>query len=1232
MMKRILFLVVVVFLVSCATTNQPFYSDDSLGWELLKPTDGKKLVHSLFLVGDAGELDDIETGENFVISAVDKMIAGSGKETSLVYLGDNVYPYGLPKKEDPSREISEKTLNAHLNVAKSFDGKTYFIPGNHDWNKHKKGGLKAVKRQEKYVENYFQDDEKKIKFYPSDGCGDPKVHKVNSDLVFVFLDSQWWLHDWSKENEINQGCDVKSKGDLLKSIQEIFVDHKNDEIVVLMHHPIKSNGVHGGKFSWKHHLFPMHELGYWIPLPIIGSLYPIYRNVTGSTQDITNAQNQELMQEIDKMAKALRIHVVFAAGHEHGLQYFDGDKTKYIVSGSGSKVDYLKKGGEAEFLSKNRGFVKIDFYEEFEAWAEYYTVDGPDSDAKLAFKTKLREPRPGTVDEQINYPPITTQDTTIAANEKFAAGPLKELFLGKQYRDMWATPVSATVIDLEKAKGGLTPIKKGGGMASNSLRMEKEDGKQYILRSIKKDYTKLVPPGFGNLALIDILADQNSASHPYSALIIPELSKAAGVYYTDPKLVYLKHQRGLGNYNSQFPEELYLLEERPSGDWKDAEQFGNSAEIIGYTDLLENLRTKKHHFVDQEWVLKSRLFDLFIHDWDRHDDQWRWASFEEGENTIYRPIPRDRDQAFYKFIGIIPRTIAGLVMGKFKTMKDDVKDVKSLSFNAKHFDRYFLHDLEWSEWETVIAELQKNITDESIEKSMTHLPDQVENLNDQELIRKLKSRRDKLHKIGRRLYDFLSKEVEISATDDDEDFIVTRLEDGSVNVKMFTKEKGDDLLKYERTFYPSETREIRLYGLRGKDDLELKGDDNNDIRIRFIGGEDKDEVSNLTKSELFAYDDMKGIKFKKGNVIDQRSNDLEVNDYDRNGFKYDTNVPAFFFGSTVDDGFWFGGGLTYIKQGWRKDPFKAKHSFSFKVAPQSQNAFLIGYGGHFPNVVEGADFVPTISVDFPRYENFFGLGNDSPAPGNDIQFNWVRMQSIIVNPLLRTNVGGIELDFGPVFESHDIDNVTGRIGEDPVLGFTNEELKRRNYLGFSLASSLSYQDNAAFPTNGFNFNLSYKFLRDASEEENVTNFNTSLGFYVTLLNKPSFIFGTKLGYAKTFGDPLFHQLTDLGNNTNLRGYRNNRYRGDSGFYQNFDLRMKLFSWNSKVIPMDIGILGGYDYGRVWLESEQSDDWHSSTTVGMWFNILGAIVVHPYYSFTEEETETDVFTLRVGFNF
>jgi hypothetical protein len=37
---------------------------------------------------------------------------------------------------------------------------------------------------------------------------------------------------------------------------------------------------------------------------------------------------------------------------------------------------------------------------------------------------------------------------------------------------------------------------------------------------------------------------------------------------------------------------------------------------------------------------------MLIGDWDRHYDQWRWAEYKKKGQVIYRPIPRDRDQAF----------------------------------------------------------------------------------------------------------------------------------------------------------------------------------------------------------------------------------------------------------------------------------------------------------------------------------------------------------------------------------------------------------------------------------------------------------------------------------------------------------------------------------------------------------------------------------------------------------
>ena len=1239
-MKLYTFLFFLLVLSACGTIKSPYYSDDQGDWQSIKPTEGKKIVHTLYLVGDTGELDDENEKTNFVLEALKKNLSSEKGETSLVFLGDNIYPRGMPSKKSEDRAYAEDIINAQLECARYHDGKTYFIPGNHDWNKHHPKGRKAILRQEEYVQDYFDKNGPDVKFYPNDACGDPKVVKINKDLVFIFLDTQWWLQDWSGEKKMNKGCDIKSRGDLLKTMEEIFYEYKNDEIVIMMHHPVYTDGTHGGRFSWKQHLFPLTEAkdNLFIPLPVIGSLYPAYRQITGSPQDNTNVQNKELIQGINDIAKKLRINVIFATGHDHGLQYFDKNKLQYIVSGAGGKIDYVARGGEADYARSARGYVKIDFYEDFESHAEFYVVDTEEvNDATgfqgtLEYKTILREPRPGTVEEEVKYAPLSSNQKVVAASEDFAAGPLKKLFLGSQYRDMWATPVAAEMIDLETKLGGLTPIKKGGGMASNSLRMSLEDGKHYILRSIKKDYTKLVPPEFSNLKLIDVLADQNSASHPYNALIIPRLSEAAGVYYTTPKLVYLQHQRGLGNYNSQFPEELYLLEERPSGDWSEFEQFGNSDEIIGYVDLLEILREKKNHFIDQKWVLKSRIFDVWIHDWDRHDDQWRWAKFEEDDKHIYRPIPRDRDQAFYRFKGLVPWYIAAFLQKKFKTMKEDVKDVKHQSFNARNFDRFFLNQLTWQDWEEVITQLQRDITHEDIEEAIKLFPKEVLELDfDEELEHLLKARKDNLLKIGKRLYDFQAREVEIVGSDNKDDFLINVLEDGAMEVVVMVDSKDHGtLIKFERTFLPQETEEVRLYGEGGKDHFKITGASSDQIKLRIIGGEAKDEIDNEVHPRLYVYDNLKGVKVE-GAYMDRTSDDIDVNEYDREGFRYNSNFPILTFGNSVDDGWWIGGAVSWTDHAWRKDPYLSKHNLSASFAPGSRNAFLISYEGHFPAAIGSLDFKPSASVEFPHYENFFGLG---PTSVNDlsrsIQFNWVRMQDVDVYPRMLLPQGSYaSFEFGPLYQYRNISINEGRVSTDETLGFNTDELNSRHYLGGKIGYQFDFRDSKLLTTNGFRFGASFSHLREPILGEQVSELSTHMALYYRVANKPLIVLASQIGYEESFGDLQFYQHPDLGNNHGLRGWRNERWRGASAFYHNIDLRMKLFKWDSFIIPMDVGIVGGYDYGRVEFEGEEGAPWRRSYTIGLWLQPLGTIVIQPYYALNEEQ---NTFSLKLGFNF
>ncbi|NNE25346.1 MAG: hypothetical protein HKN09_00755, partial [Saprospiraceae bacterium] len=1170
---------------------------------------------------------------------LESVLNDEGENAAIVFLGDNIYHNGLPPESTGNDHIfAKRKITAQLDAIKGFKGEIYFVPGNHDWNHYSKGGLKSIKRQADFIKD--NSDKKQVKFYPKNGCGDPEVIKINKDLVLFLIDSQWWFTNWEEEKKMNKGCEIKSRKAFLEAMEDLFIKYKNDQIVVLMHHPMYSNGPHGGFYTVKQHLFPLTEIKdyLWIPLPVIGSIYPIYRSVNGHPQDIPHANYQELITALQKHAHLAK-NVIFTAGHEHSMQYNTNMDQHFVLSGSASRKTDARKGKGAEFVHSERGYSKLDFFKNGEVWLSFYEVPDSKTKQRLVYSKQIIEPKAGTVDDNKEYNTAEElrDSINIAANKDFKARGFKKFWLGSQYRDIWGTEIRTPVIDLKNTLGGLTPIKKGGGMASNSLRMEDPQGKHFILRSINKDYTKLLPEGFKNLKAINIMRDQNSASHPFGALMIPTLSKAAGIYYTEPKLVYLANQKQLGNYNKHFPEEMYLLEQRPADDWSDHAPFGNSEEIISYNDLLDILENKKKHFVDQQWVLKSRLFDLWIHDWDRHDDQWRWASFEYEEGTLYRPIPRDRDQAFYKFVGLLPRLIAIYAMRKFKTMDDVIHDVPGLIFNAKHFDRFFLNELDWTEWEAITKELQDSMTDESIEACFEALPEEVRALHREDLTQKLKKRRDDLLKYARKFYTFINKEVEISGTNNKDDFTINVLENGDLEISFSVHDKDERILRYERILDHTVTSEVRLYGLGNEDLFIFKGHPHSKIKIRIIGGEDDDEIKDESGGSIlksvFVYDTHEGIDVeKKYKFKDQRSDeDLEVNDYDRSGFKYNVGLPFMLLGYTPDDRWWIGLGGTFTKHGWRKAPYAAKHDISLSLAPGVKNTLIFKYEGIYTEALFGSlDFNPRLAFTNPFYVNYFGAQNEIQPDADDIQFNWVRMSNYGIETHLRKRAknGRSHFYFGPAYRSYKVVDVEDRVLED-IFNDGDPIYERDHFLGGNIGYVLDAVDRNNAPTQGIRLGAHYKYLRDIDNGNVVSNLSVDGGFYLTVTARPEIIFATKARYTKVFGDPLFYQLPHLGNNNGLRGFRNERFRGEATFSHMTDLRMHLFNWNNDILPMSVGIMGGFDYGNFYLEDVENGKLLSSWTFGLSMDILDMAVLHPYYSINDEMNQ---FTLRLGFSF
>ena len=203
------------------------------------------------------------------------------------------------------------------------------------------------------------------------------------------------------------------------------------------------------------------------------------------------------------------------------------------------------------------------------------------------------------------------------------------------------------------------------------------------------------------------------------------------------------------------------------------------------------------------------------------------------------------------------------------------------------------------------------------------------------------------------------------------------------------------------------------------------------------------------------------------------------------------------------------------------------------------------------------------------------------------------------------------------------------VSNDEVLGFSDAAFDTRNFFGGNADFSFGLKDNARVPSNGIMINASASYLSELSLDEEITTVDINGQFYLRLLSKPHLVLANQVGYEHVSGDLQFYHYADLGNNRGLRGFRNERFRGNSAFYHNIDLRMKLFYWRNNVLPMDVGLLGGYDYGRVTLDNVTSDQTHRSQTIGLWFDILGSFVLQTYYSFNDDQ---NMFSLRAGFNF
>lgn len=1136
----------------------------------------QQLETSVFVTANTGTADN-----NNVLSQINEE-AKTLKDSKLLILGNAV------SKDGYSREAKTKIIS-QLDILKSFNGKVVFTPGHHEWVVD---GHRDVRDIEKFIQK-----KSKAKFYPDEGCPIKKTD-ITDDVVLITVDSQWYLEDWNEHIYLNEDCDIKNRTEFFLAFESMLKKSQGKTIMVAMHHPVFSNTNEG----------------------------LIARTGGTSLHDFQNKQNRKFRNRLVTLARQTK-DIFFVSGHDKNLQYINKYGVPQIISGAAGQTRNASVKSSKDFASSENGYARIDF---FKGGRISVTFQGTASPYTAEVIVPVQEELFNNFKDKSSFG-STFSSSVYSVDETEKSKVYKGLW-GDHYREYYSKSVNAKVAFIDTLKGGLTPTRRGGGHQSKSLRLETKDGREYVMRALRKSAIKFLQSTAFQDKYVEeelegsfadnFLLDFYTTAHPYTPTTIGTLADAVDIFHTNPELYYIPKQKGLGEFNDEYGDELYLIEERVESGHKDLESFGKPKDILSTSDVLLEINKTGKSIVDEPSYIRARLFDMLIGDWDRHEDQWRWALFEnEDGSEICKPIPRDRDQAFSVFdgsiLGFLRCAVPSLRM--MQSFDEELPSPKWFSFEPYPLDMTFINQSNWEDWEREAKTLQTGLTDEVIENAFQNLPEEVEGQTIEEIKKSLRGRRGNIIDIARRYYDYVNKHEVITGTQKDDVFDITRLPNGQTKITAQRK----DLEIFERIFNKDETKEIWIYGLDGNDTFNVTGEGNNHITIKVLGGK-KNDIYNFENTKKVKLYDYKG---KNNTIVNNKSkkwlvDDYEINNYDYKKRKYSINQFLPIIGANPDDGLRIGFVNNFTTYGIQRNPFTTKHSVSASYYT-GNSGYDVSYKGEFANIFHNWNFGVEGKYTSPNFaQNFFGFGNETLYDKDEVEIDFNRVSikewNVAISLIWNGRDGG-SFYFKPLIESFEVENV-----EDRFINFlpaTASVFEKQTYAGAEVNYSFKNKDDIAYPTLGLDASITAGYKANIDGEDIDNNFGyvrPHIAIDHRLNKSASLVLATKIGGEAILGDNFeFYHGASLGGNHSLRGFRKERFIGKYSVYQNTDLRLLLGKFKTSFIPLKYGVTGGFDYGRVWVENDNSDKWHNSVGGSFWVSGLETFTTNlGYYSSTD----------------
>lgn len=858
------------------------------------------------------------------------------------------------------------------------------------------------------------------------------------------------------------------------------------------------------------------------------------------------------------------------------------------------------------------------------------------------------------------------QTKSIVAGARYKASGFHEFWFGAHWRMLWTAPIEAQVLDLKTYAGGLTPVKRGGGNQSKSLRFKGADGKEYKFRSLDKAANvKMLPKDIQESVAADVLQDQICSSHPLSVLVAAPLLEAVGVLNAEPTVAIITDSAGLGAFADVFYNIPGTIELNPTapkknkGDEKtpdenapdekvseeDAEGFGGADKIADSYKFFRKLDEDNDNRVDAADFLKARLTDLFIGDWDRHIDQWRWAGYDEGKAMRWRVIPRDRDHAFDRFDGVFP-WLAEQVSPPLKGFTPTYPLIRDATSAARYLDRRLLGSVDRRTWDSVTVWMLAQWTDSVLVNAVKKLPPEMVRLEGKSMEDILKARRDRFRQMSNDFYAFSASHPELTASDKAEVIDVVRLGGGRVEVSFYKRDKKTGGKKsdafYRRTFEPQETSEVRLFLLGGDDSVSVSDRSDSDggrITVRVIGGGGQDAFVQAESgggwfggAKTLFYDTEPNtiLASNLGATVDADSARAPANDDEKYhpvpdfGGETIAGIGNTWFNYVQDYGLFLGWGAVHNVYGFRHQPYASRLEVRAGYAFEASRA-AAEFKGDFRALIKNGRVLIDAATTGLTLLNFYGFGNETVRlEENDVLPNQPqqRVGGNFYRSAQQLYTADVRLEL-PLTGSFNAAMTASAAAPNAIVA-AGASLKyvsldgddTENFLptvrpyGIDNRFIAVLHAGIKFDTRKGKLNPQQGVLIDAAGEyaPELGSIQKSFGrvrgdarVYLPL-PVPSSVLAMRATGEKLWGTFPFYESAFLGGLGSVRGLDIQRFAGDAMAMGSVEARLMLGKVRL-LVPLSVGVSTFGETGRVFLTGETSSRWHGAGGGGVWLSAI-----------------------------